>query len=121
MKNSTFSTRILFLIQGIDAKAPTGESITTLRANDTDEGINGELNYEIWASYLYKSGLNKSSGSVIPSPFAINSQGKITTAHFVTEYNQDRFELHVIARETAPPNREAVAILNVSEIKPFDL
>ncbi|XP_065199853.1 cadherin-87A [Planococcus citri] len=98
---------------GIDAKAPMGESITTLKANDTDEGINGELTYEIWASYLYKSGSNKSSGSVIPSPFAINSQGKITTADFVTEYNQDRFELRVIARETAPPNREATATLNI--------
>lgn len=98
---------------GINAKAPVGEHIIVMNATDIDEGINAEITYEIGASYLYKSGSDKRSGSVIPSPFLINLQGKISTADFVTEYNQDRFELHVIARERAPPNREATAILKV--------
>lgn len=94
--------------------AGIGELLTVVSATDEDQGENGALQYEIGASYLYKAGHNHTSGSIVPSPFTVNSEGKITTATFVAEYNQDRFELLIIAREISPPHRESTASVYVS-------
>lgn len=82
-------------------------------AEDPDLGDNGTIIYYIATSNLYKSGSQRSSGSVIPSPFNITSKGKIVTAAFMAEYNQDRFILDVVAREKAYPEREAKARVHV--------
>lgn len=37
----------------------------------------------------------------------------MTTATFMAEYNQDRFVLEIIAKETQPPERQAKAIVNI--------
>lgn len=94
--------------------AAVNEFIVKISAEDPDLGENGTIQYLIAASNLYQSGSSRSSGSIIPSPFNITAEGKIVAAAFMAEYNQDRFVLDVIAKERAPPEREAVAKVHVS-------
>jgi hypothetical protein len=65
------------------------------------------------ASNLYKYGSNKSSGSIIPSPFNITERGEISTATYLAENNQHRFVIDIIARENAYPEREAYTQVHV--------
>lgn len=49
------------------------------------------------------------------SPFtAITQDGRLTTNAFMAEYNQDRFELEIQAKETQPPERTTTAKVLVS-------
>lgn len=98
---------------GVNVVADTGEFLCQLSALDQDAGDNGTVSYQVVASHLYRTGSNVSSGSVVPSPFAISAMGRLTTATLVAEYNQDRFRLDVIARENAHPFREAKAVVHV--------
>jgi hypothetical protein len=97
--------------------AGAGEFITQMTATDADAGINGSVSYIIAASHLFRAGSNISSGSVVPSPFAISDSGKLTTESLVAEYNQERFRLEIMAREKAPPFRETYTIVNVNNLK----
>lgn len=45
---------------------------------------------------------------------AITQDGRLTTNAFMAEYNQDRFELEIQARETQPPERTTTAKVFVS-------
>jgi hypothetical protein len=45
---------------------------------------------------------------------AISKDGRLTTASYMAEYNQDRFELEILAKETESPEREAKAKVFVS-------
>lgn len=94
--------------------ANINEFVIKLLALDPDLGDNGTVSYFITASNLFKYGSNKSSGSIIPSPFNISEDGKIVTANYMAEYNQDRFILNIVAREKSPPQREATAKVHVS-------
>ncbi|CAG4946283.1 unnamed protein product [Colias eurytheme] len=94
---------------GVKHTARINEPIATVLAIDPDLGSNGTLLYAIAASNLYKFGAQASSGSVVPSPFNITQDGILVTATFMSEYNQDRFVLDIIAQEEAPPHRQAKA------------
>ncbi len=102
-------------ILGVSFDSDIGEFVAEVSATDSDEGDNARFQYEIRGSHLFKSGSNESSGSLFPSPFTINAQGKVTTAFSVSAYNQDRFELHVAAVEDNAPHRGATVILHVSD------
>lgn len=45
---------------------------------------------------------------------AISSEGRVSTGAFMAEYNQDRFELEIIAQEVEAPQRIARAKVIVS-------
>ncbi|CAK1543768.1 unnamed protein product [Leptosia nina] len=92
---------------GIKHTARINEPIISVLAEDPDLDENGTLIYMVAASNLYKFGASQSSGSVVPSPFNITQDGILMTAHFMSEYNQDRFVLDIIAQELAPPHRQA--------------
>ncbi|XP_075145328.1 cadherin 87A [Haematobia irritans] len=92
---------------GVDAKAHIGSAITVVNATDADAGKNANIEYMITTSNLYKFGAAKSMGSIVPSPFSISQEGKVTTGAFVAEYNQDRFELEIVAQEIEEPKRSA--------------
>ncbi|XP_045767509.1 cadherin-87A isoform X2 [Maniola jurtina] len=94
---------------GIKHTARVNEPIISIVAEDPDLDVNGTLIYMVAASNLYKFGDSKSSGSVVPSPFNITQDGILTTANYMSEYNQDRFVLDVIAQEVAAPYRQAKA------------
>lgn len=102
---------------GISAKASINELVTVVNATDKDFGVNSTVEMIISASYLYKFGATKTTGSIVPSPFAISKEGRITTASYMAEYNQDRFILEVIAKETEVPERIAKANVHVSITK----
>lgn len=104
------------LLLGIKSLAVVNEFVAKIFAEDPDLAENGTTQYYIAASNLYKSGSTKSSGSIIPSPFNISGEGKIVTATFMAEYNQDRFILDVVAKEKAYPEREARAKVHVGVI-----
>ncbi|KAL4711580.1 hypothetical protein ACJJTC_003597 [Scirpophaga incertulas] len=87
--------------------ARMNEPLISVVAEDPDLGENGTLNYAIAASNLYNFGATKSSGSVVPSPFNISQDGVVTTAQYMSEYQQGRFVLDIIAKELAPPHRQA--------------
>lgn len=106
---------------GVNTMANINEFVATLHASDPDLGTNGTITYYIRASNLYKLGSNKSSGSIVPSPFNITQDGKLVTANYMAEYNQDRFIVEVIAKELASPEREAVARVNVWIFEPNQL
>ena len=104
-------TDLLFL--GVNAMANINEFVAKLSAFDPDAGDNGSLSYYIRASNLFKYGSNLSRGSIIPSPFNVTEDGKLVTANYMAEYNQDRFVLDVIAKEKASPEREAMTKVHV--------
>ncbi|KAF9823771.1 hypothetical protein SFRURICE_000014, partial [Spodoptera frugiperda] len=94
---------------GIKHTARVNEPVISVVAEDPDLDENGTLVYMVAASNLYKFGASQSSGSVVPSPFNISQEGILMTAHYMAEYNQDRFVLDIIAQELAPPHRQAKA------------
>ncbi|KAI5635157.1 cadherin domain-containing protein [Phthorimaea operculella] len=94
---------------GVKYTARVNEVVLSVAAEDPDLEENGTLVYMVAASNLYKFGDSKSSGSVVPSPFNISQDGVLTTAAYMSEYNQDRFVLDIIAQEIAPPHRQAKA------------
>ncbi|XP_055857461.1 cadherin-87A isoform X2 [Episyrphus balteatus] len=98
---------------GINAKSSLNGFVTVVNATDKDYGKNAKIEYMIIASNLYKYGSSKSTGSIVPSPFSISPEGRITTSAFMAEYNQDRFELEVMAKEVEPPERSAKVKVNI--------
>lgn len=103
-----------FYFAAVNAMASINNFVANVTAIDPDFGVNGSLTYFIKASNLFKYGSNKSSGSIIPSPFNITQTGQMNTATYLAENNQHRFVVSVVARENAYPEREAVAEVNVS-------
>ena len=102
---------LLFI--GVNAMANINDFVAKLSAFDPDAGDNGSLSYYIRASNLFKFGSNLSRGSIIPSPFNVTEDGKLVTANYMAEYNQDRFVLDVVAKEKASPEREATTKVHV--------
>lgn len=54
---------------GVNSKAGINELVTLVNATDLDMGSNGTLEMLIISSNLYKFGSNRSTGSIVPSPF----------------------------------------------------
>ncbi|XP_064554769.1 cadherin-87A isoform X2 [Drosophila montana] len=98
---------------GVNANAKMNAAITLVNASDADQGKNAKIEYMIVASNLYKFGATKSTGSIVPSPFAISQDGRITANTIMAEYNQDRFELEIVARELEQPQRSANTKVNI--------
>ncbi|XP_060523658.1 cadherin-87A isoform X2 [Cylas formicarius] len=105
----------------VNAMANVNDFVTNVTAYDPDLGVNGSLTYYIKTSNLFKYHSNKSSGSIIPSPFNISQRGEIYTATYLAENNQHRFVLNIIAREDGFPEREANAQVYVWIFEPEQL
>lgn len=103
----------------VSAVSEVNSFVINVTAKDNDAGLNGSLTYYIKASNLFKFGSNRSSGSIIPSPFNITHSGGIYTATHLLENNQHRFLIEVVARENAHPEREAKTKVYVSRITFF--
>nr|XP_036675635.1 cadherin-87A [Drosophila suzukii] len=98
---------------GVNANAKMGAAITLVNATDADQGKNAKIEFMIVASNLYKFGATKATGSIVPSPFAISQDGRISANTIMAEYNQDRFELEIVARELEQPQRSASTKVNI--------
>jgi hypothetical protein len=57
---------------------------------DIDETGDGDLFYAIRSSNLYRSGSTRSAGSLVPSPFTMEKNGRLVLATLVAEFNQVR-------------------------------
>ena len=99
---------------GVQFNTPINEHILQIEATDHDLGANGTIHYFIKTSNFFKFSANRSSGSIIPSPFKIDQNGVISVANFLTEYNQGRFILEVVAQEIANHTHQSVAEIYVS-------
>ncbi|KAK8407296.1 hypothetical protein O3P69_002092 [Scylla paramamosain] len=98
---------------GVSHKAEVERFVRMVSAVDGDAGINGSLSYSIRASNLFRPGDTKAIGSIIPSPFNISQDGKLTTASLMSQYRRHRFLLQIQAKEEAPPYRIASCDVNV--------
>ncbi|XP_045467864.1 cadherin-87A isoform X2 [Harmonia axyridis] len=105
----------------VNAMADINQLVVKTTAVDFDFGPNKSLTYYVKASNLYKYGSNKSTGSIIPSPFNISQSGEICTATYMAENDQHRFIVDIIARENAFPEREAYAQVHVWIFEPQQL
>lgn len=81
---------------GIPFDAKVGDLILNAAAFDPDlpsssgEGETG-LTYALRSSSLFRSGETVSSGSLVPSPFAMDPRsGRLTLVSLVAEFNQDK-------------------------------
>lgn len=101
----TFEKEVYYA--GINAKSSINGDVVVVNATDLDSGKNAKIEYFITASNLYKFGSSRSTGSIVPSPFVINQKGRISTNTHMAEYNQDRFELEILAKEIEPPEATA--------------
>lgn len=99
---------------GVNSMAIVNDFVTKVTASDLDAGDNGTLHYYVASANLYKYGSEKPSGSIVPSPFNVTQDGKLVTSGYMAEYNQDRFIVEVIAKETAIPERYAMTRVHVS-------
>ncbi|XP_052863844.1 cadherin-87A [Anopheles cruzii] len=106
---------------GISSKASINELVTIVNATDRDLGVNATLDLFIRGSFLYKFGATKTTGSIVPSPFSISKDGRVLTANYMAEYNQDRFVLEIVAKEVESPEREATARVHVWIFNPEQL
>lgn len=106
---------------GVDYSSNSNKLLLQIHASDPDSGVNGSLSYFIRSSNLYHMGSNISSGSVVPSPFHVTTDGRLMTDSLMAEYNQDRFVLEVVAREEAAPFREDSANVHIWVYEPSQL
>ncbi|XP_076290426.1 cadherin 87A isoform X1 [Lasioglossum baleicum] len=106
---------------GVNSMANVNDFVTKVTASDLDVGDNGTLHYYVASANLYKYGSVKPSGSIVPSPFNVTQDGKLVTSGYMAEYNQDRFIVEVIAKETAIPERYAMTRVHVWVFEPSQL
>ncbi|XP_055524329.1 cadherin-87A [Wyeomyia smithii] len=106
---------------GISSKASINELVTIVNATDRDLGTNSTMEFFISGSFLYKYNSLKTTGSIVPSPFTIGKDGRIMTANYMAEYNQDRFILEIVAKEVESPERIATAKVHVWIFNPEQL
>ncbi|XP_059478412.1 cadherin-87A [Neocloeon triangulifer] len=98
---------------GVNAMSQENDQVAQISAIDPDKGGKETLDYLLRASNLYPPGSNVSSGSLVPSPFKVSQNGRISTTTPMLEYNQGRFILKLVARETVAPYREAETMVHV--------
>lgn len=98
---------------GVSARSGVDQLIAVLNVTDADAGPNGAFELLIVKSNLYKFGTDL-VGAINPGPFNLSGDGRLRTAVWMAEYNQDRFELDVMAKELAHPGRVTMAKVYVS-------
>ncbi|XP_026808223.1 cadherin-87A [Rhopalosiphum maidis] len=99
---------------GVNTMAKVGDVVLQVTAIDLDYEENSTVVYYIENTQLFRPGLNNLTwSSMLKDPFSIDQSGRISTAAFLAEYNQGRFDLQIAAKESAPPYRVASTIATV--------
>lgn len=94
--------------------AKVGDIVFQVIAIDLDYEENSTVTYYIENTQLFRPGTsNMTWTSMLKDPFSIDQSGRISTAAFLAEYNQGRFDLQIIAKENASPNRIASTLATV--------
>merc|ERR1719195_1728498 len=95
---------------GIPFDAGVGDLILDAGARDLDQDANGKILYSIKSSNLFKQGATVSSGSLVPSPFKMTQNGRIVLDSLVAEFNQQRFEIDIEAKESRSSHRARASV-----------
>ncbi|XP_025199596.1 cadherin-87A isoform X2 [Melanaphis sacchari] len=99
---------------GVNTMAKVGDIVLQVTSVDLDYEENSTVVYYIENTQLFRPGLNNLTwSSLLKDPFSIDQSGRISTAVFLAEYNQGRFDLQIAAKESAPPYRVASTIVTV--------
>ncbi|XP_022160935.1 cadherin-87A isoform X1 [Myzus persicae] len=99
---------------GVNTMAKVGDVVLQVTSIDLDYEENSTVVYSIENTQLFRPGLNNLTwSSSLKDPFSIDQSGRISTAAFLAEYNQGRFDLQIAAKESAPPYRVASTIATV--------
>lgn len=78
------------------------------------------MHFESFRHFFYSLQLQFLTLPISISVFiAISQDGRLTTNAYMAEYNQDRFELEIQAKEVQPPERIAMAKVFVSLVSLF--
>lgn len=86
--------------------AKVGDVVLQVTAIDLDYEENSSITYSIESAQLFRPGRNNLTwSSLLKDPFSIDQSGHISTAAFLAEYNQGRFDLQIHAKENAYPYR----------------
>lgn len=94
--------------------AKVGDVVLQVTAIDLDYEDNSTVTYHIESTQLFRPGTsNMTWSSMLKDPFSVDQSGRISTAAFLAEYNQGRFDLQIIAKESASPYRIASTIATV--------
>jgi len=110
-----FATNQFFV--GIPFDANVGDLILDAHAHDVDVEANGKITYSIKSSNLFKQGATESAGSLVPSPFKMTQNGRIILDSLMAEFNQQRFEIDIEAKESRS-NHRAKAKVNLWVFEP---
>jgi len=102
---------------GIPFDASVGDLILDAQAVDLDLDANGKITYSIKSSNLFKQGATESAGSLVPSPFKMTQNGRIILDSLMAEFNQQRFEIDIEAKESRS-NHRAKAKVNLWVFEP---
>lgn len=86
--------------------AKVGDVVLQVVAIDLDYEENSTVTYHIENTQLFRPGISNLTWlSTLKDPFSIDQSGRISTAAFLAEYNQGRFDLQIVAKESASPYR----------------
>merc|ERR1712106_1180370 len=102
---------------GIPFDASVGDLILDAAAVDLDLDANGKITYSIKSSNLFKQGATEYAGSLVPSPFKMTQNGRIILDSLMAEFNQQRFEIDIEAKESRS-NHRAKAKVNLWVFEP---
>lgn len=94
--------------------AKVGDVVIQVTAVDLDYEENSTVTYYIESVQLFRPGTsNMTWSSLLKDPFSIDHLGRVTTAAFLAEYSQGRFDVQIVAKENAHPHRTAFTIATV--------
>ena len=105
---------------GIPFNAKVGDLILDAKAFDPDLSDSSKLSYALRSSNLYRSGSTVSAGSLVPSPFSMEENGRLTLGSLMAEFNQDRFVIDIEAKDHGS-NHRAKARVNLWIYEPEQL
>lgn len=95
--------------------AKVGDVVLQVSAIDLDAEENSTVTYHIDSAQLFRPGTsNMTWSSILKDPFSIDHLGRISTAAYLAEFNQGRFNLQVVAKENAHPYRTAFTMATVT-------
>ena len=101
---------------GIPFDSKIGDLILDAQAHDpdvpdaTEQSYANKITYSIRTSNLYRSGSITSSGSLVPSPFEMQQNGRLVLSSLVAEFTQDRFVIEIEAKESLTQHRTRATV-----------
>ncbi|UYV77676.1 hypothetical protein LAZ67_15001894 [Cordylochernes scorpioides] len=92
-------------LAGVRASAPVGDTVLTVTVKDEDSGTNGSVTLRLESVSLLRRGATGPPIQPVPAPFTIEPSGQVVTTQLMTQFDQARFLIIVVAREDASPHR----------------